>query len=388
MLEGGFTYLALLVSIAGVLTLAGSRSDNRLFTVLPPIVILYLLVVGLSSAGVWQKNEAIDAVYHGVKDNLLPAMIFLMLLKSDLRQVRRLGARLVGSFFAASTSIAFAFIVVFIVLGSWLGDGAWKAFAALCGSWMGGTGNMVAIQGALGVDDTQMGYVLLVDSIDYAIWVALLLALVPYATRFNGWTGASTAVLDDIGARLDRETDEEDERIDSASLLFLLGGSLLISAAVQSGAALLPVTAFLTGTTWTVLIVTALGVAAAMTRLGRLSGSTELSTVMLYVIVALIASRADLAQLAEAPLYIAAGLMILAIHAVLMVVVAKLFRLDLFTCGIASLANIGGIASAPILAAAYSRVLIPVGVLMALLGYVIGTAGGLLVARVLFWLSG
>ncbi|MEX0915174.1 MAG: DUF819 family protein [Wenzhouxiangellaceae bacterium] len=387
MLEGGFTYLALLVSIAGVLTLAGSRSDNRLFTVLPPIVILYLLVVGLSSAGVWQKNEAIDAVYYGVKDNLLPAMIFLMLLKSDLRQVRRLGARLVGSFFAASSSIAFAFIVVFVVLGPWLGDGAWKAFAALCGSWMGGTGNMVAIQGALGVDDTHMGYVLLVDSIDYAIWVALLLALVPYATRFNGWTGASTAVLDDIGARLDGQTDEEDDRIDAPSLLFLLGASLLISAAVQSAAALLPVTAFLTGTTWTVLIVTALGVAAAMTRLGRISGSTELSTVMLYVIVALIASRADLAQLTDAPLYIAAGLMILAIHAVLMVVLAKLFRLDLFTCGVASLANIGGIASAPILAAAYSRVLIPVGVLMALLGYVIGTAGGLLVARVLFWLS-
>lgn len=387
MLEGGFTYLALLVSIAGVLTLAGSRSDNRLFTVLPPIVILYLLVVGLSSAGVWQKNEAIDAVYYGVKDNLLPAMIFLMLLKSDLRQVRRLGARLVGSFFAASSSIAFAFIVVFVVLGPWLDDGAWKAFAALCGSWMGGTGNMVAIQGALGVDDTHMGYVLLVDSIDYAIWVALLLALVPYATRFNGWTGASTAVLDDIGARLDGQTDEEDDRIDAPSLLFLLGASLLISAAVQSAAALLPVTAFLTGTTWTVLIVTALGVAAAMTRLGRISGSTELSTVMLYVIVALIASRADLAQLTDAPLYIAAGLMILAIHAVLMVVLAKLFRLDLFTCGVASLANIGGIASAPILAAAYSRVLIPVGVLMALLGYVIGTAGGLLVARVLFWLS-
>lgn len=387
MLEGGFTYLALLVSIAGVLTLAGSRSGSRVFTVLPPIVILYLLVVGLSSAGVWQKNAAIDAVYHGVKDNLLPAMIFLMLLKSDLRQVRRLGARLVGSFFAASTSIAFAFIVVFVVLAPWLGDGAWKAFAALCGSWMGGTGNMVAIQGALGVDDTHMGYVLLVDSIDYAIWVAMLLALVPYAARFNGWTGASTAVLDDIGARLDRETGEEDERVDAPSLLFLLGGSLLISAAVQSAAGWLPVTAFLTGTTWTVLIVTGLGVAGAMTRLGRLSGSTELSTVMLYIIVALIASRADLAQLAEAPLYIAAGLMILAIHAVLMVVIAKLFRLDLFTCGVASLANIGGIASAPILAAAYSRVLIPVGVLMALLGYVIGTAGGLLVARVLFWLS-
>jgi uncharacterized membrane protein len=81
------------------------------------------------------------------------------------------------------------------------------------------------------------------------------------------------------------------------------------------------------------------------------------------------------------------GLVILLIHGVLMVIVAKLFKLDLFTCGIASLANIGGVASAPILAAAYSRALVPVGVLMAMLGYIIGTGGGLLVGRILAWIS-
>lgn len=104
---------------------------------------------------------------------------------------------------------------------------------------------------------------------------------------------------------------------------------------------------------------------------------------MLYVIVALVGSRADLAELGQAPVYIVAGLIILLVHGSLMVVIARLFHLDLFTCGVASLANIGGVASAPILAAAYSRVLIPIGVLMALLGYVIGTAGGLIVARIL-----
>ena len=93
-------------------------------------------------------------------------------------------------------------------------------------------------------------------------------------------------------------------------------------------------------------------------------------------------------DLASAPLYLLAGLVILLVHAVIMLLAARLLRLDLFTCGVASLANIGGVASAPILAAAYSRQLVPVGVLMALLGYVVGTAGGLLVGRVLMWLGG
>jgi uncharacterized membrane protein len=144
----------------------------------------------------------------------------------------------------------------------------------------------------------------------------------------------------------------------------------------------------MTTTTWTVLIVTIFGVIAALTPMGRMSGSAEVATVMLYIIVALIASRADFADLTKAPIYILAGLVILAVHAALMTLVAKLFKLDLFTCGIASLANIGGVASAPILAAAYSQALIPIGVLMAMLGYIVGTGGGLLVGRILFGISG
>ncbi|MEM8815302.1 MAG: DUF819 family protein, partial [Pseudomonadota bacterium] len=165
--------------------------------------------------------------------------------------------------------------------------------------------------------------------------------------------------------------------------LFLLGLSLLVSAVVQSLSGGLPTGAFMTTTTWVVLIVTVLGVVGAVTPLGRIAGSSELASVMLYVIVALIASRASFTELGKAPAYIVAGLVILSVHGALMVTVAKLFRLDLFSLGVASLANIGGVASAPILAAAYSRVLIPVGVLMAMLGYIVGTGGGLLVGRIL-----
>lgn len=165
--------------------------------------------------------------------------------------------------------------------------------------------------------------------------------------------------------------------------MILLGGSLFISAMAQYLAGILPTTSFVTGTTWTVIIATVAGVVLAMTDVGKIKGSNHLSSMMLYTIIGLIASRANFAELTQAPMYIFAGFVILAIHAILMVIVAKIFKLDLFTCGVASLANIGGVASAPILAASYGEVLIPVGVLMAMMGYVIGTGGGLVVGKLM-----
>jgi uncharacterized membrane protein len=122
--------------------------------------------------------------------------------------------------------------------------------------------------------------------------------------------------------------------------------------------------------------------------LAKLSGAPILAMMMLYLIVALIASRANFAELTEAPLYIFAGFMVISIHALIMLICAKLFKLDLFSLGVASLANIGGVASAPILASAYSKALIPIGVLMAMLGYIVGTFGGLMVGKILELIAG
>ena len=390
MIDDPFTYIAVLAALGGLLTWLEQRSTGRVFAFVPPIVILYFGVMLLGTAGLWPapgENAAIDAAYRAVRDNVLPAMIFLMLLKSDLRQIGKLGGRMLLAFFTASSSIAIGFVIAFTLFHPLLADDAWKTFAALAGSWMGGTGNMAAIQAALEVPDSSMGYTLLIDSIDYALWVVFLLALVPYAARFNRWTRADTSLIDRVGGRLEAGAKTAKLPITGSDLLLLTGLALLLSALVRSAADGLPTSDFLTTMTWVVLLVTVLGVAAALTPLGRTPGSAELASVMLYLIVAVIASRANFTALTEAPAYIVAGLVILAAHGAIMAAVGKLFRLDLFSLGVASLANIGGIASAPILAAAYSRVLIPIGVLMAMLGYIVGTAGGLLVGRVLSLLA-
>lgn len=291
------------------------------------------------------------------------------------------------TFFLASVSIAIGFIGTFTLFHTYFEPDSWKAFAALCGSWMGGTANMVAIQGALDLPDSAMGYTLLIDSIDYAIWVMILLALVPFAKKFNLWSRADTSVIDEVGERLARK-EEEKKPIEFASLFFLLGSALFVSALAQYGASFLPTTSFLTTTTWIVIIATLAGTLFAMTPLAKISGGLALANIMLYLIVALIASRANFTELTQAPLYIVAGFVIITIHMGIMILFAKLFRLDLFSLGVASLANIGGVASAPILASAYSKALIPIGVLMSMLGYIVGTFGGLMVGKVLEMING
>jgi uncharacterized membrane protein len=390
MITQAFPYLTVLLLIAGILTLLEEKMRWRLFEYLPAIVALYFIVMLLSTLGLWQQSEEINGIYKQLKSNLLPAMIFLLLLDADLRKISKLGGKMLLAFFAAALSIALAFVLAFALFHPYLQAQAWKTFAALSGSWMGGTGNMAAIQLALDVPDSSMGYTLLIDSIDYAMWVMFLLALVPFAKRFNAWTGADSSMLDEVNRALGRErgtsapTATENK---TSQLLTLLGLAMTVSVLTQWLASYLPAGTYFTTTAWTVMLVTGLGVLAAMTPVSKIWGANELSGLMLYMIIALIASRANFTELSQAPIYITMGLVILALHGLMMVALAKVFKLDLFTCGIASLANIGGVASAPILAAAYSRALIPIGVLMAMLGYIIGTGGGLLVGRVLFWLS-
>ena len=121
----------------------------------------------------------------------------------------------------------------------------------------------------------------------------------------------------------------------------------------------------------------------ALTPFGKLKGTEEISNVLLYIVVALIASRADLASMGNAPMWLLSGLFILVFHVVIMVIMAKILKMDIFTCCVASLANIGGTATAPVLAGTYSSALVPVGIIMALLGYVVGTGGGLIVAQLM-----
>lgn len=287
-------------------------------------------------------------------------------------------------FFAATLSIGLGFVISYMAFHSLLGEGSFRTLGALCGSWMGGGGNMLAIQAALSVEESAMVYAVVIDSIVPSIYITFLLWGINKYKRFNKWTNADTRLLDEVGNSLEQEAKANTKPLLWQNLLILLGASFLGSSLSQMlGEILNAWIPFFDKATWTVLIVTVLGTVLAVTPFGKIKGTEELSNSLLYIVIALIASRADLSAMDNAPIWLLTGAVIMLIHVGIMILLAKLLHLDLFTCCVASLANIGGTATAPVLAGTYSSALVPVGIIMALLGYVVGTGGGLLVAQIM-----
>lgn len=381
MVETSIGYISILTVIIGLVTALESRFNWKIFNILPSIVIIYGLVMALSSIGIFSQSLEIEESYKSLKNALLPTMIFIMLLDANIKTVSMLGGKMIFTFLLATLSIMIGFIVSFTFLHGYLDSQSYKTIAALCGSWIGGTGNMMAIQSSLNVTNEGMGYALIADSINYTIWVMLLLSLVSQASFFNRWSKADTSKIDEISSKLSANNNTHSPSV--SSIFVLLGVAFSVNAISMQIASYLPASEFMSQSTWHILIVTLCGILAAMTPLGKTNGSSLLSSIMLYVIVALIASRADFSQMNQAPVYILLGSLVLLVHVMLMIIFAKIFKLDLFSIGVASLANIGGVASAPILASAYSKSLVSIGVLMAMLGYIIGTPCGLIVGKIL-----
>lgn len=390
MITNGFPYVAALIFMAAVLvTLEKSAAGGmkKFFKYVPASVLCYLTAMLLCTLRLWDL-EATQAAYSGLKNNLTYAMIFTMLLRCDIRKVMKLGPKMLLGFFCATFSIVIGFIAAFLLMKGIIGSDAWMGLGALCGSWIGGSGNMIAVQAAMDISEADLGYALVIDSIDYSLWVMFLLWAIQLAPRFNKWAKADTGKLDDVSARLEAEASVNVSRVSFQSLLLLIGSALLVSAvASQVGDYLYGLTGFSDKATWTVLFVTAVSLAAAISPLGKVPGSDEVANLLLYVVISLLASRANLLELGDAPAWILTGFIVLGVHAVLMLAACKVLKLDLFTAGVASLANIGGTASAPVLAGAYVGSLVPVGILMALMGYIVGTPVAVLCANILKMLA-
>ena len=387
MITNGFTYVAVLLLLAGVLVTLEKKTGWKFFKFIPAVVLLYLLSMVLCTLGVWDL-EATKPAYSALKNSMTYAMIFTMLLRCDIRKIIKLGPKMLLGFFTASLTIMFSFVVGFVIMKGFIGPDAWMGLGALCGSWLGGSGNMVAVQTALNISEADMGYALVIDSIDYSLWVMFLLWAIQLAPKFNKWTKADTKRLDEVSNKLAEDAKLNNSTITFQSLILLIGTALVVSAVGQNvGTFLNGLLPFLDKATWTVLFITVMGLLGAVSPLGKVAGSAEVSNLLLYTVIALLASRASLLELADAPAWILTGFIILGIHGVLLLLFSKLFKLDMFTAAVASLANIGGTASAPVLAGAYSGSLVPVGILMALLGYVIGTPCGILVANLMRMLA-
>ncbi len=381
MITNGFTYIAFLVFFASMLVAVRKVTKWKIFNYVPPIVMVYLFNMIFCTFNVWDI-EATAPAFSATKNNLLYAMIFVMLLQCDFRKLAKLGGRMITIFLGGAISIAIGFVIVFIFFKGILGAESWRALAALCASWVGGSANMAAIQDALSIPEADFGAALIVDTIYYSVWIALLLVIIPFAPKWNKVVNADTSKLEAVAAATNAEIDKEKKHLDFASLFTLIGLSLIVSAVLQRLGGLMAFGMIDKGT-MTVLLVTAVGLVAAMSPLGKMAGIDELSNIYLYVVISLLASRAGLNELLDAPMWLVAGLVVLIIHVIIMFIFSKLLRWDLCMVSTASLANIGGSASAPIVASAYDPSYAGIGVLMGVLGAALGNVIGLGVANIM-----
>lgn len=393
-IQNGFTYIAFLMCLAGVLLALEKYAKWKIFNWVPPLVWIYVLNMIFCTMGMFD-SEGCSAAYSALKNNLLYAMIFVMLLRCDIKKLAKLGGRMAAIFLGGSVSIMIGFILAFVIFKGALGGGefSWPAMAALCASWIGGSANMAAMESAFTIGPGAYGCALAVDTVYYSVWIALLLIMVKHAKKWDNAVKADTSKLEAVAEAASKEVSaSEKKKATSADWIFLIGISLIVSAlsqqvgvALNTGFSSIGLSMFDKGTLTTVFV-TILGLICAQTKLGKLPAVEELSNIYLYAVVSLLASTASLTDLVSAPMWIVAGLLVLIVHIVIMFVLSKIFHWDCCMVSTASLANIGGSASAPIVASAYNPSYAGIGVLMGVFGAAIGNFCGLIVGYIMQFL--
>ena len=387
-ITNGFMYIAFLMCLAGILLALEKYTKWKIFNVVPPLVWIYVLNMIFCTLGLYHSKE-VSAAYKALKNTLLYAMIFVMLLRCDFRKLAKLGGRMVAIFLGCSLTLFVGFIVGYPIFKGSLGSDTWGAVAALYASWVGGSANMAAMQAALPVDAGAYSCALALDTVCYSVWIALLLLMVRYASKWNNAVKADTSKLQAVADAAAAEVAKEKKQAGGADWIFLIGLSLIVSAISQyvgaslNGALRDVGLAMFDKGSMTTLFVTVLGLVCAMTPLGKVPAVEELSSVYLYAVVSLLASTASVTDLLAAPMWVVYGFFILAVHVILMFFLSKLFHWDLCMVSTASLANIGGAASAPIVASAYDASYAGIGVLMGVLGAAVGNFAGMICGAIL-----
>ena len=385
------TFALLAAVLAAVFALARVPALKKVFEVIPPVIWAYFVPMLLTTFGVTQPITADyeNAAYDVMGTILLPMALFLLMLTIDLRAILSMGRLAIIMLLVGTAGIVIGAPIAFLLVGRLVDSpDTWKQLAALSGSWIGGTANMVAIQESVGLRD--LGPVIVVDTVVGYGWMAVLLFLSNYQDRFNRWVGADTSAMDRVNETLRQlDTTRRPTTIETGAIIVglgigaavlarVLGGAMPalgpMRTVIEDGVAVERMTTIISGGTWAVLIAVTAGLALSFTKLRDLEadGASRIGYVALYLLLTSIGAQGDLGAVAEAPLLLVTGVVWLAVHIGLLFGAAKLLRAPLFFVATGSMANVGGAASAPIVASVYHPAMAPVGLLMAVAGYVLG----------------
>jgi uncharacterized membrane protein len=376
--------LAVLLAVLAVIFWADNHPRiGRVFRVIPALVFCYFVPTTLTALGVIPAEAPL---YEWVKQFVLPASLLLLTLALDLKGIYRLGPKAGIMLLAGTAGIILGGPLALWLWQSQVPDDAWRHVAYLAGSWIGGGANAVAMQKAAEFPDALVAPIVVVDVAVANLWMGVLLFLAGRHHKVDAWLKGDTTAITELQRRMADSQARVARPPTIADLIILLalgfGFAWLAHLAGEQLIVTPPFThiqAYVDGFAWKVILVTTVGVGLSFTPARRLegAGASKLGGVMIYVLVACIGAGADFHKLAEAHAFLWIGLTWIAVHVAVLLAVAKLIRAPFFFVAVGSQANVGGAASAPVVAAAFDPVLAPVGVLLAIAGYVLGTYGGL-----------
>ena len=395
--------LGLLVAVLGLVFYTRSLGGRwtTFYTFVPLLLLCYLLPSLMNSFGLISSEES--NLWPVAKNYFLPACLVLMTLSIDLKAIIGLGPKALIMFFTATVGIVLGGPVAILIVSLFSpetvgGEGinaVWRGFATLAGSWIGGGANQTAMLEVYGYNPDRYAAMVAIDVVVANIWMAFLLYGAGNPKPIDKWLKADTSAIDHLKRTMEHYT-EQTERTSS------LVDYIMITAVAFGGVGLshamgqLAIFAFgdieaLRGSIlvnqffWIVVTATTLGLTLSFTKFRDLegAGASKIGSVFIFLLVAVIGTRMDVFQIADAPLLFLVGIVWMLFHVCLLIAVAKMVRAPFFFVAVGSKANVGGAASAPVVAAAFHPALAPVGVLLAVLGYALGTYGAILSAELM-----
>ena len=382
-----FAFLAAIVAL--VFWLSDLPRLRGFFEVVPPVIFVYFLPMLTTTAGITPQASPL---YDWTVPYLLLFALLLLMVSVDVPSILKLGWMALFMVAAGTVGIIIGGPVSLLIFQNWLPADAWTGFAALSGSWIGGTANMVAIAESVGTSPDAMGPVIVVDTVVGYGWMGVLIAMVGLQHRYDRRTRARTAVVEQTNRRLEA-LGRERRAMTLRDAVIMIGMGMACAVAANWAGGQLPDAGdptIISSTTWAVLIVVTGGLLLSFTPVRQLetAGASDLGYTALYLLLAGIGAQADLRAVLDTPVYLLAGAVWIAIHVAVLLIAARLVRAPFFFVATGSMANIGGAVSAPVVAGVYHRAMAPVGLLMAVAGYILGIYGALACAWLLAQVGG
>ncbi|PWL31920.1 DUF819 family protein [uncultured Roseivirga sp.] len=395
----------LIMVVAWVFYTSSSQKPfwKKFYTFVPSILLCYFLPALLNwPFGLIDGEES--NLYFVASRYLLPASLVLLCLSIDLKGILNLGPKAIIMFLAATFGIVLggplAILLISTIAPSVLdvGDGqeVWRGLTTVAGSWIGGGANQASMKEIFEVGDDLFATMIVVDVICANIWTGFLLYGASITKKIDAWLKSDTSAIDDLKNRVEKyqASIAKIPTLPETYVILALAfggtalahwGSDVISPMLEERKEWLEkysLESLASGFFWLVVIATTIGVGLSFTKFRKYegAGASRLGSVFIFILVATIGMKMNIQEIFDNMGLFLIGITWMLFHVIIMIVVAKLVKAPFFFVAVGSQANVGGAASAPVVASAFSPALAPVGVLLAVLGYALGTYGALLCA--------